>query len=113
MQILAFLGFTLFVAVVSYYKTRGTEESSSDGYFLGGRSLTAGVIAGSLLLTNLSTEQIVGLNGSAYESGLSVMVWETLAAIAMIVTAIFLLPRYLKDGLTTVPGFLAKRFDVK
>lgn len=112
MQILAFLGFTILVAVISYIKTRKTEESSSDGYFLGGRSLTAGVIAGSLLLTNLSTEQIVGLNGSAYQSGLSVMVWETLAAIAMVVTALFLLPRYLKDGLTTVPGFLAKRFDV-
>lgn len=112
MQFLTFIGFTALVAIISYYKTRNTEESSSDGYFLGGRSLTAGVIAGSLLLTNLSTEQIVGLNGSAYQSGLSVMVWETLAALAMVVTALFLLPRYLKGGLTTVPGFLAKRFDV-
>jgi SSS family solute:Na+ symporter len=109
---LSFIGFTLLVAVISYYATRKTNESSADGYFLGGRSLTAGVIAGSLLLTNLSTEQIVGLNGSAYESGLSVMAWETLAAIAMVVTALFLLPRYLKGGLTTVPQFLAKRFDV-
>lgn len=113
MQILAFIGFTLFVAIVSYLKTRKVKESTSDGYFLGGRSLTAGVIAGSLLLTNLSTEQIVGLNGSAYQSGLSVMVWETLAAIAMVVAAIFLLPRYLKSGLTTVPGFLAERFDTQ
>lgn len=112
MQFLTFIGFTAIVAIISYLKTRGTEESSSDGYFLGGRSLTAGVIAGSLLLTNLSTEQIVGLNGSAYQSGLSVMVWETLAALAMVVTAMFLLPRYLKGGLTTVPGFLAKRFDI-
>ena len=112
MQFLTFIGFTALVAIISYYKTRNTEESSSDGYFLGGRSLTAGVIAGSLLLTNLSTEQIVGLNGSAYQSGLSVMVWETLAALAMVVTALFLLPRYLKGGLTTVPGFLSKRFDV-
>ncbi|MFT6841478.1 MAG: SSS family solute:Na+ symporter, partial [Psychroserpens sp.] len=112
MQILTFLGFTILVAVISYLATRKTAEDSSDGYFLGGRSLTAGVIAGSLLLTNLSTEQIIGLNGAAYTSGLSVMVWETLAAIAMVVTALFLLPRYLKGGLTTVPGFLAKRFDV-
>jgi SSS family solute:Na+ symporter len=112
MLFLSFFGFTALVAFISYLKTRNIEETSSDGYFLGGRSLTAGVIAGSLLLTNLSTEQIVGLNGSAYQSGLSVMVWETLAAIAMVVTAIFLLPRYLKGGLTTVPGFLAKRFDV-
>jgi SSS family solute:Na+ symporter len=112
MQFLIFIGFTALVAIISYYKTRGSEEASLDGYFLGGRSLTAGVIAGSLLLTNLSTEQIVGLNGSSYQSGLSVMVWETLAAIAMVVTAIFLLPRYLKGGFTTVPGFLVKRFDV-
>lgn len=112
MAIISFLGFTILVAVISYWATRSTDENSSDGYFLGGRSLTAGVIAGSLLLTNLSTEQIVGLNGSAYESGLSVMAWETLAAIAMVVTAIFLLPRYLKGGLTTVPQFLATRFDV-
>ncbi len=112
MQILSFLGFTLLVAIISYIATRKTNEASSDGYFLGGRSLTAGVIAGSLLLTNLSTEQIVGLNGSAYANGLSVMAWETLAAIAMVVTATFLLPRYLKGGLTTVPQFLAERFDV-
>ena len=110
--ILSFVGFTLLVAVISYLATRKTNESTSDGYFLGGRSLTAGVIAGSLLLTNLSTEQIVGLNGSAYLDGLSVMAWETLAAITMVITAVFLLPRYLKGGLTTVPGFLAKRFDI-
>ncbi len=110
--IFSFLGFTILVAVIAYMATRKTNEKSSDGYFLGGRSLTAGVIAGSLLLTNLSTEQIVGLNGSAYTDGLSVMAWETLAAIAMVVTAVFLLPKYLKGGLTTVPQFLAKRFDV-
>ena len=67
LSIISFVGFTLMVAVISYYATRSTDEKSSDGYFLGGRSLTAGVIAGSLLLTNLSTEQIVGLNGSSYE----------------------------------------------
>ncbi len=110
--IFSFLGFTLLVAVIAYLATRKTDEGTSDGYFLGGRSLTAGVIAGSLLLTNLSTEQIVGLNGSAYKDGLSVMAWETLAAIAMVVTAVFLLPRYLKGGLTTIPQFLADRFDV-
>lgn len=112
MGIISFIAFTLLVAIIAYWSTRKVDETSSDGYFLGGRSLTAGVIAGSLLLTNLSTEQIVGLNGSSYASGLSVMAWETLAAIAMVVTAVFLLPRYLKGGLTTVPQFLAKRFDV-
>lgn len=110
--LISFVGFTALVAIISYYATRKTDESSSDGYFLGGRSLTAGVIAGSLLLTNLSTEQIVGLNGSAFKEGILVMAWETLAAIAMVVTALYLLPKYLKGGLTTIPQFLASRFDV-
>ena len=110
--LISFVGFTALVAIISYYATRKTDEASSDGYFLGGRSLTAGVIAGSLLLTNLSTEQLVGLNGSAYSEGILVMAWETLAAIAMVVTALYLLPRYLKSGLTTIPQFLSERFDV-
>lgn len=110
--IISFIGFTLIVAVVSWLATRGTNETTSEGYFLGGRSLTAGVIAGSLLLTNLSTEQIVGLNGAAFSEGILVMAWETLAAIAMVFTAVFLLPRYLKSGLITIPQFLAERFDV-
>lgn len=111
MQIITFLAFTILVAVIAYLKTRNTDEDSSDGYFLGGRSLTGVVIAGSLLLTNLSTEQIVGLNGAAFKEGILVMAWETLAAIAMVVTAVFLLPRYLKGGITTVPQFLESRYD--
>ncbi|AXG70744.1 putative symporter YidK [Kordia sp. SMS9] len=109
--LLSFIGFTALVAIISYVATRSTDETTSDGYFLGGRSLTGIVIAGSLLLTNLSTEQIVGLNGSAYEEGILVMAWETLAAIAMVITAIFLLPRYLKGGIATIPTFLERRYD--
>ncbi len=112
-QFISFAAFTLLVAVISYLATRKTNENSSEGYFLGGRSLTAVVIAGSLLLTNLSTEQIVGLNGQAYKEGILVMTWETLAAIAIIITALFLLPRYLKGGITTVPQFLEKRYDMQ
>ena len=109
--IVSFLGFTILVAVIAYLATRKTNEESSDGYFLGGRSLTAGVIAGSLLLTNLSTEQIVGLNGNAYTDGVLVMAWETLAAIAIVICAIYLLPRYLKGGISTIPTYLERRFD--
>jgi len=111
MGIISFIGFTLLVAIIAYFATRNTNENTSDGYFLGGRSLTATVIAGSLLLTNLSTEQIVGLNGDAYRDGILVMAWETLAAIAMVITAVFLLPRYLKGGISTIPTFLERRFD--
>ena len=111
LTVASFLGFTIFVAVVAWYATRKTDEKSADGYYLGGRSLGAVTIAGSLLLTNLSAEQIVGLNGQAFTEGLMVMAWETLAAIAMIFTAIYLLPKYMKKGITTIPEFIEERFD--
>ncbi len=107
----SFFGFAIFVGFIAWYATKGTDEKSADGYFLGGRSLGAVTIAGSLLLTNLSAEQVVGLNGQAYTEGILVMAWETLAAISIILTAIFLLPTYMKQGITTIPEFVEKRFD--
>lgn len=111
MGLISFLGFTLLVAGYAWWKTRGTDEKSADGYYLGGRSLGALTIAGSLLLTNLSAEQIVGLNGQAFSEGILVMAWETLAAIAMVITAVYFLPKYMHKGITTIPEFIEERFD--
>ncbi len=113
LSIVSFLGFTLLVAFIAWYATRKTDESSADGYYLGGRSLGAITIAGSLLLTNLSAEQIVGLNGQSFAQGILVMAWETLAAISMIATAIYLLPKYMRSGITTIPEFIQERFDAQ
>ncbi|MEM9589397.1 MAG: solute:sodium symporter family transporter, partial [Planctomycetota bacterium] len=109
--ILSFLFFTALVGVLTYWLVRGKESETSEGYFLAGRSLTAGVIAGSLLLTNLSTEQLVGLNGSAFKDGLAVMAWEVIAGLSLVLMAIFFLPRYLAKGITTIPEYLAGRFN--
>ncbi len=111
LSIITFIGFTLLVAGVAWYATKGTDESSADGFYLGGRSLGAITIAGSLLLTNLSAEQIVGLNGQAFSEGILVMAWETLAAISMVITAVWLLPKYMNKGITTIPEFIQERFD--
>src|SRR5690606_23316833 len=108
--ILSFVGFTLIVAVVSWWATRKTNENTSDGYFLGGRSLTGPVIAGSLLLTNLSTEQIVGMNGVSFRDVLPIMAYEIIAAVAMVFTAFVLLPKYLNVGIATIPQFLERRY---
>ncbi|MBZ9629521.1 solute:sodium symporter family transporter [Salegentibacter sp. LM13S] len=110
MGLISFGAFTLLVAIIAWWSTRRTDESTSDGYFLGGRSLTAPVIAGSLLLTNLSTEQIVGMNGVSFRDGIPIMAYEVVAAIAMVFTAFVLLPKYLKSGITTIPQFLENRY---
>jgi SSS family solute:Na+ symporter len=112
MILIGFVGFTVSVALVTWYATRRHEVNATpEGYFLGGRSLGAWVIAGSLLLTNLSTEHLIGLNGDAFQHTIAVTAWETTAALAMVLTALVFLPRYLRAGVTTIPDFLESRFD--
>lgn len=112
------LGFTLascaffmaLVAAFAYVQTRG-KVATSDGYFLAGRGLTGTFIAGSLLLTNLSAEQLIGLNGSAYGFNMTAMAWEVTAGFAIIIMALVFLPRYLNGAFSTLPQFLEERFD--
>ncbi len=113
-SIISFIFSTGTVAVLTYRIVNSMKKSdnAAEEYFTGGRALTWPVVAGSLLLTNLSTEQLVGLNGAVFgDKALVGIAWEALAAFAMIVTALVFLPRYLASGFTTTPAFLEKRFD--
>ena len=110
-QFLSFLAFTGFVAAYASWQLRKDKLNSKDGFFLGGRSLTGVVIAGSMLLTNISTEHLIGMNGSAYRNGAIIIAWEVTSALALVAAALYFIPRYLKMGLTTIPEFLEKRFD--
>ena len=107
----SFVAVTALVAFISWLKTRGTDETSQDGYFLGGRSLTGIVIFGSLMMTNLSAEQLVGRNGQGYAAGITAMGWETMCPVALTLMALFFVPRYFKLGITTIPEFLENRYD--
>ncbi|MGN0994768.1 MAG: solute:sodium symporter family transporter, partial [Butyricicoccus sp.] len=106
-----FVGFTALVALISWWKTRDDNLETQDGYYLAGRNLTGGIIAGSLLMTNLSAEQLVGNNGQAVRIGMSPMGWEVTSAIALVILAFVLMPKYLQTGLTTVPEFFEERYD--
>ncbi|WP_333908253.1 solute:sodium symporter family transporter [Salinicoccus roseus] len=83
----------------------------SPGTPIAGRGLTGGFIAGSLVLTNLSAEQLVGLNGQAYNTNMSNMAWKVTAGISVITLALVLLPRYIGGAFTTLPEFVNSRFD--
>lgn len=106
-----FIGFTVFVAVLSWAKTRNDDLSTKDGYFLAGRSLPGIVIAGSLMMTNLSAEQLVGTNGQSFAGNMSAMAWEATSAFALAILAFAFLPRMLKGGITTLPEFFRMRYD--
>ncbi|WP_238389810.1 solute:sodium symporter family transporter [Arenibacter aquaticus] len=107
----SFVLFTGGVAFFTWYSLRKTNLASTDGYFLGGRSLSGMVIAGSMLLTNISSEHLIGMNGNSYVNGFIVIAWEVTSSIALVIAAIFFVPKYLKMGLTTIPQFLENRFD--
>lgn len=109
--LLGFLSFTIAVALITWLVTRKEKLNTSTGYFLGGRSLGGFVIASSLLLTNISAEQLVGMNGATFSHGIVVMGWSATAATSCVIMALILLPKYLSMGITTINEFLADRFD--
>jgi SSS family solute:Na+ symporter len=109
--VIEFVAFTALVAILSWWKTRGDDLSTKEGYFLAGRGLPGIVIAGSLMMTNLSAEQLVGTNGQAFAGNMSTMAWEATSAFALIILAFVLLPRFLKGGIATIPEFFEMRYD--
>jgi len=109
--IVTFLLFTALVAIIASWKTKGDNLQTADGYFLASRSLSGIVIAGSLLLTNLSAEQLVGLNGQSWKSNMGPIAWEVGSLFTLLALAFFFLPKYLKMGATTMPQLMEERYD--
>jgi len=105
-----FLGFMATVMVVSLYASR--KEQTSEDYFLAGRKLTWYLIGFSLIASNISTEHFVGMAGTAFGPvGLAVANWEWMSAVCMVFIAWWLLPRFIRSGIYTMPQFLEFRYD--
>jgi solute:Na+ symporter, SSS family len=109
--LIGFFGFTFLVIFFVWYRLKNENLDSEKGYFLAGKSLTAPVIAASMLLTNISTEHLIGMNGNAYKNGIIVIAWEVTSAIALVLAALYFLPKYIKMGLATIPEYLENRYD--
>jgi len=107
---LSFLFFTTLVAVITYWRTHNEDLKSSNGYFLGGNSLNGWVIAGSLLLTNLSAANITGMTAQVYGGNLAPIAWTVTVIPPLLFFAGVLLPTFLKRGFATVPEFLEQRY---
>ncbi|WP_234497111.1 solute:sodium symporter family transporter [Vibrio maritimus] len=110
--LLSFFFFTGFVVLFTWSRVKNQKNDSKDGFFLGGRSLTGGLIASSLILTNLSATSFVGMSALSFKGNMSVMGYEVASGITLIIIALFLVPRYLKQGITTIPDFLESRYDL-
>lgn len=100
------LGVGLFVS-----RTKKGEEKDSSDYFLAGRGLAWWAIGASIIASNISAEQFVGMSGSGYAIGLGMATYEWIAALGLILIAKFFIPVFLKKKIFTMPQFLEERFD--
>ena len=108
--ILSFLFFTGLVGFITYLRTHNDKLHTPKGYFLAGNSLNGWVIAGSLMLTNLSAANFTGMTANVYGSNLSPIAWTVTVVPPLIYFCAVLLPTFLKGGFTTIPEFLENRF---
>ncbi len=104
-----------FVIVVAYglyiyYRKKAAQVDSKD-YFLAEGSLTWWAIGASLIASNISAEQFIGMSGSGYKMGLAIAAYEWMAAVTLIIVAIFFMPVYLKNKIFTMPQFLNQRYN--
>jgi SSS family solute:Na+ symporter len=107
---LAIIGiYFVLILFIGFWVARKTK--SGEDLFLGGRTLTWGVIGLSLFASNISSTTIIGLTGAAYSSGIVQSVYEWISGIPLIIAAFIFVPLYLNSRITTIPEFLAKRFD--
>lgn len=110
LDLIVFVSFMVVVILVSLWA--GRKEKTSEDYFLAGRSLTWPLIGFSLIASNISTEHFVGMAGAAYgRVGLAIASYEWMSAITLVFVAWWLLPKFLKAGIYTMPEYLEWRYD--
>lgn len=104
-----------FVAVSAYgyyiYHKKKSKTTNSKDFFLAEGSLTWWAIGASLIASNISAEHFIGMSGSGFALGLAISSYEWMAAAALIIVAIFLIPLYLKNKIYTMPQFLSVRYN--
>src|SRR5579872_1378547 len=104
-----------FVIVACYglwiYNRKKAAQTSSKDYFLAEGALTWWAIGASLIASNISAEQMIGMSGSGFRLGLAISTYEWMAAATLIIVAVFFIPVYLKNKIYTMPQFLNQRYN--
>jgi SSS family solute:Na+ symporter len=114
LDILIFVFYFILVAGYGYWvynKKKKATISASHDYFLAEGSLTWWAIGASLIASNISAEQFIGMSGNGYFVGIAVAAYEWIAALALIIIAVWFMPVYLKNKIYTMPQFLKTRYN--
>ncbi|GAA4055747.1 sodium/sugar symporter [Hymenobacter glaciei] len=93
------------------YQSKKKAEQSTKDYFLAEGSLTWWAIGASMIASNISAEQFIGMSGSGFKVGVAVAAYEWVAAVVLIIVAVFFMPVYLKNKIFTMPQFLEQRYN--
>src|ERR1700719_780996 len=110
-----FVFIVYFVVVASYgywiYRRKKKQVTNTHDFFLAEGSLTWWAIGASLIASNISAEQFIGMSGNGYDIGIAVAAYEWIAALALIIVAVWFMPVYLKNKIFTMPQFLKTRYN--
>ncbi|MFC3414944.1 sodium/sugar symporter [Algoriphagus hitonicola] len=115
LDLVVFIGYCLLIIGMGLFvsqEKKGHVKNSSD-YFLASKALPWWAVGASLIASNISAEQFIGMSGSGFALGLAISTYEWMAAATLLVVAIFFLPIYIKKGIYTMPGFLLDRYDTR
>lgn len=115
LDLAVFIGYCFLIIGMGLFVSRekkGHVKNSSD-YFLASKALPWWAVGASLIASNISAEQFIGMSGSGFALGLAISTYEWMAAATLLVVAIFFLPVYIKKGIYTMPGFLLDRYDTR
>ena len=110
---LVFLFYFILVSSYGYwiYNKKKAKETNTQDFFLAEGSLTWWAIGASLIASNISAEQMIGMSGNGFSMGLGISTYEWMAAATLLVVAIFFMPIYLKNKISTMPQFLSQRYN--
>ncbi|HTI09394.1 MAG TPA: sodium/sugar symporter [Puia sp.] len=111
-----FIVFVIYFLIVAFYgwwvyRRKRSAQTSTKDYFLAEGSLTWWAIGASLIASNISAEQFIGMSGSGFKMGLAIATYEWMAAATLMIVAIFFIPVYLKNKIYTMPQFLNQRYN--
>ncbi|GLS83677.1 sodium/sugar symporter [Paraferrimonas haliotis] len=110
-----FIAYVLGLLILALWISRDEKKQgkNTQDYFLASKALPWWAIGASLIASNISAEQIIGMSGSGYAIGLAIASYEWMAAITLILVGKYMLPIFLKNGIYTMPQYLEQRFDTK
>ena len=116
LQKLDYVVFFIYFLIVAFYgwwiyNRKKAAQTNSRDYFLAEGSLTWWAIGASLIASNISAEQMIGMSGSGFRLGLAISTYEWMAAATLVIVAVFFIPVYLKNKIYTMPQFLSQRYN--